>query len=656
MRIVIYLIGVFALAACSFRQPCVEELAGIEPYVESRPDSARTLLSKIDVGRLRSEGCWAYYNLLKTSAEDKDRVRHVSDSVMLRVVAYYQGRDPEKLQWAYYLLGRVYRDMGDSQEAAKAFRRALEADPESRQHGLLGRIYEQLFYLYSYQNAFPEALEMVNNSYQNYKIHNDSIGVAYALRNRARLYEKMGSLDSMAIYYRNAAQMAFSAGDSTMGYSSWRELAAMYVRYRRFGDSERLLARLPEASKRNNGITLKNIADIYRYRQQPDSAYPYYLQALEAEYNNNIYLQKMIYQALADLDSVRDTRSAFRYERLASCCADSIQKLEQAESVKDLDYRQARIEKQELELENARSWVFICVLIMGSGFLVGLLYVCWKYIQRYRQRLQAAKAQNEQIRLQRDHNRQALAENQAQLAAVQQQLEQSEQTHKKRVQDLRTEIAALEEQARRSQERIREKEVQVVGLCRLEKAVHEKDSEIDRLQQCIAEDQQALAKKQKEIDTLKAFAAQAETNQQEWMQALRQKETELETYGWLLQQNIDEKKQRLATLRSSEIAKFFAEPKHQNRDTLKKKWDELEKAIEEASPRFTDRLLEKYPGISPVELHLCYLVKIGLKPNALKNILGYSPQNITSLRARLYEKFCGVKGGAKDFDDLISNL
>ena len=178
MRIVIYLIGVFALAACSFRQPCVEELAGIEPYVESRPDSARTLLSKIDVGRLRSEGCWAYYNLLKTSTEDKGRVRHVSDSVMLRVVAYYQGRDPEKLQWAYYLLGRVYRDLGDSQEAAKAFRKALEADPKGQRHDLLGRIYEQLFYLYSYQNAFPEALEMVNNSYQNYKIHNDSIGVA----------------------------------------------------------------------------------------------------------------------------------------------------------------------------------------------------------------------------------------------------------------------------------------------------------------------------------------------------------------------------------------------------------------------------------------------------------------------------------------------
>ena len=41
MRIVIYLIGVFALAACSFRQPCAEELAGIARYIESCPDSAK---------------------------------------------------------------------------------------------------------------------------------------------------------------------------------------------------------------------------------------------------------------------------------------------------------------------------------------------------------------------------------------------------------------------------------------------------------------------------------------------------------------------------------------------------------------------------------------------------------------------------------------
>ena len=649
MRIVIYLIGVFALAACSFRQPCVEELAGIEPYVESRPDSARTLLSKIDVGRLRSEGCWAYYNLLKTSAEDKDRVQHRSDSVMLRVVAYYQGRDPEKLQWAYYLLGRVYRDLGDSQEAAKAFRKALEADPKGQRHDLLGRIYEQLFYLYSYQNAFPEALEMVNNSYQNYKIHNDSIGVAYALRNRARLYEKMGSLDSMAIYYRNAAQMAFSAGDSTMGYSSWRELAAMHVRYQRFDDSERILAQLPEANKQNNGITLKNIADIYRYRQQPDSACHYYQQALKAEYDNNIYLQKKIYQALADLDSVRDGHSAFRYERMASCCADSIRKLEQTETIRDLDYRQTKIEKQELELENARGWLLICGLIIGGGFLVELLCFGWKYIQR----LQVTIAR---IWLLRNYDHRTLAKIQAQLADVRQQLTRSEQMYEELEQASKGKIAEWEEKARKFQESIREKEEQIAQLRQLEKTVLDKEAQIEELLQSLEHDQQALAKSQEEIKKLQDFAAQAKESHQKVTQALQQKEKELETFSWLLQQNADEKKPQLDTLRGSEIAKFFAEPKNQNRDTLKTKWDELQKAIEEASPRFTGRLIEKYPDIAPVELHLCYLVKIGLKPKAIRNILGYSPQNITSLRARLYEKLCGVKGGAKDLDALIANL
>ena len=469
MRIVIYLIGVFALAACSFRQPCVEELAGIEPYVESRPDSARTLLSKIDVGRLRSEGCWAYYNLLKTSTEDKGRVRHVSDSVMLRVVAYYQGRDPEKLQWAYYLLGRVYRDLGDSQEAAKAFRKALEADPKGQRHDLLGRIYEQLFYLYSYQNAFPEALEMVNNSYQNYKIHNDSIGVAYALRNRARLYDVMTrDVDSMAIFYREAARIAFEAQDPPMAYSTLREWAAMYVQYQRFDDSEHILAQLPEANKQNNGITLKNIADIYRYRQQPDSAYHYYLQALNAEYANSIYLQKKIYQALADLDSVRDARSAFRYERLASFCADSIRKLEQAETIRDLDYRQTKIEKQELELENARGWLLICGLIIGGGFLVELLCFGWKYIQR----LQVTIAR---IWLLRNYDHRTLAKIQAQLADVRQQLTRSEQMYEELEQASKGKIAEWEEKARKLQESIREKEEQIAQLRQLEKTVLDKD-------------------------------------------------------------------------------------------------------------------------------------------------------------------------------------
>lgn len=650
MRIVIYLIGVFALAACSFPQPCVEELAGIEPYVESRPDSARTLLSKIDVGRLRSEGCWAYYNLLKTSAEDKDRVRHVSDSVMLRVVAYYQGRDPEKLQWAYYLLGRVYRDLGDSQEAAKAFRKALEADPKGQRHDLLGRIYEQLFYLYSYQNAFPEALEMVNNSYQNYKIHNDSIGIAYALRNRARLYDVMAQdVDSMAISYREAARIAFEAQDPPMAYSTLREWAAMYVQYQRFDDSEHILAQLPEANKQNNGITLKNIADIYRYRQQPDSAYHYYLQALNAEYANSIYLQKKIYQALANLDSVRDGHSAFRYERLASFCADSIRKLERVESVRDLDYRQTKIEKQELELENARGWLLICGLIIGGGFLVELLCFGWKYIQR----LQVTIAR---IWLWWDHDHRTLAEIRAQLADVQRQLQQSERRYKELQQTLQAKIAEWKEKARRFQESIREKEEQIAQLRQLEKTVLDKEAQIEELLQSLERDQQALAKSQEEIKKLQDFAAQAKESHQKVTQALQQKEKELETFSWLLQQNADEKKPQLDTLRGSEIAKFFAEPKNQNRDTLKTKWDELQKAIEEASPRFTGRLIEKYPDIAPVELHLCYLVKIGLKPKAIRNILGYSPQNITSLRARLYEKLCGVKGGAKDLDALIANL
>lgn len=646
-RMMMFLLGMACWTSCSFRPAGMEELARIEPYVESCPDSARVLLDAVEPSALRGEAR-VYYNLLNTSVDDKLRVRHVSDSVMLRVVDYYQGRDPEKAQWAYYLLGRVYRDIDDPLEASKAFRRALKAFPESPRHDLLGRIYEQLFYLYSYQNAFPEALEMVNNSYQHYKIHNDSVGVAYALRNRARLYEKMGNLDSMEISYRDAARMAFSAGDSVMGYSSWRELAAMYVRYQRFDDSERLLAQLPEASKQHNGITLKNIADIYRYRQQPDSAYHYYQQASKAEYNNNIYLKREIYQALADLDSVLGGHSSFRYERLASHCMDSIRKLELAESVRDLDQQQDKIEKQELELENAWNWVFICELIICLLFLVEILSVCWKYIQK----LLESKAH---IQRQWNHDRRTLANVQIQLADVRQQLQRSEQMYKELKQTMQAQIAEWEEKERRLEESIQKKEEQIAQLRPLEKTVLDKEAQINKLQQSLERDQQALAQSQEEIQTLQDLAAQSEANHQKVMQALQQKEKELEAYSNLIQQSEEEKEKRQAELQNADIVAFFRQsPSH--KELTPAKWDALKQAIEQASPHFTARLLDRHSSLTPQELHVCYLRKVGVSPKKIADLLVCSRQNITMIRTRLYEKLCKQKGTAKDFDAFIADF
>ena len=377
MRIVIYLIGVFALAACSFRQPCVEELAGIEPYVESRPDSARTLLSKIDVGRLRSEGCWAYYNLLKTSAEDKDRVRHVSDSVMLRVVAYYQGRDPEKLQWAYYLLGRIYRVMGDSPRALKAFQQALDAFPESHQYDLLGRIYEQQFYIFSYQNLDSLALEAVKNSYRIYKIHNDSLGISFAFRNQARVFDMKQQLDSMFFYYQKAYDVACAIHHEAAEKYVLSEYISAYMDYGLIEQGEALLKKLPQDMKEEDLITLYSLGMVHRYHHREDSMAYYFQKALRS---GNLHMKSDIYKILAEWDATKGNYTqAYKEVSKSLELRDSLTQLTKTESVNKIhalyNYQHVEETNNKLSLKNMQAWntvyLTVIIIIVLAGLLLG---------------------------------------------------------------------------------------------------------------------------------------------------------------------------------------------------------------------------------------------------------------------------------------------
>ena len=52
-RMMMFLLGMVCWTSCSFRPAGMEELARIEPYVESCPDSARVLLDAVEPSALR---------------------------------------------------------------------------------------------------------------------------------------------------------------------------------------------------------------------------------------------------------------------------------------------------------------------------------------------------------------------------------------------------------------------------------------------------------------------------------------------------------------------------------------------------------------------------------------------------------------------------
>ena len=108
------------------------------------------------------------FELLRAMAQNKAYVPFTSDSVMKEVVDYYDhhGTANEQLQ-AHYLLGCVYRDLGDAPRAIECFLdAAAKADTTAREcdYRIMSSSYSQMADLFYHQNLLQEALDNIDLS------------------------------------------------------------------------------------------------------------------------------------------------------------------------------------------------------------------------------------------------------------------------------------------------------------------------------------------------------------------------------------------------------------------------------------------------------------------------------------------------------------
>lgn len=566
--------------------------------LDTNPDSARFYLASISSNIPEEpEETRMYHALLTLRAEDKLYVRQTSDSLIKSIVTYYnkQGDTAKRLE-AYYMLGRIYRDLDEPLEALKAFQEAADLGKKAQQYDLLGRVYEQKMYVFSYQNLLAEASEMANKSYDYYCMQKDTIGITYALRNKARLYSKINQKDSMEICYQKAVRIAFNAKDTLTAYSILRELAAILADLHRYDDSEKALAYIPEKSKKENAITLYNIARIHLYRQQEDSARYYLLKALQAKYNKNIYLQKSIYQQLSSLSEKQgEVAQALRYERTCAMFKDSIAAITQTEAIYKIhalyNYQKIKQEKDRLLLQNEhqQKLLYLSLLILlGIGILIS-----WG-IRRFKQ------------------YKQNVAQQKKELANLRVELEREKETEQKQ-----------EHELQKNQTKIEELELLI------ETARKERDEKTETCQQL-----------QRQISQLEISNRHIRLNMDE--KALARQEKEL----------------RKQEMRQSAIYLWFHEESHwEHIPEAAPQWEELRNLIKDCFPQFIVRLHTLYPKISEMELRTCFLLKLEIPLKAFPKIMNKaSASAISNLRIRLYQKLFNKEGTASELDKFIADL
>lgn len=216
--------------------------------MEERPDSSLALLRRDsllfeDAGR----DVRMAYVLLRTEAEDKCYVTHVSDSAMLPAAKYFAAHGtPLQSVRAWYVLGRVYCDLRLYGHALTAFDNALAVnaggDPaacryKSRACTWAGDVYE-------WKGLYDKTLDLdYDKRAYKYAQRADVPSVlVYALRDVGRSYSYLTKNDVAIPYYQRAAEKAKAINDAYLYNMVMEELASIYIEENRLGEAHKALS------------------------------------------------------------------------------------------------------------------------------------------------------------------------------------------------------------------------------------------------------------------------------------------------------------------------------------------------------------------------------------------------------------------------------
>ena len=171
-----------------------------DSLIDAQPDSALHLLES----RLADKDAWPRaqrmrYELLRAKAMNKAYVPFTTDSVMLQVADYYDGGDPNDAMLAHYLLGCVYRDLGEAPAAVESFQKAIACADTVRQdcnYKILSSTYSQMADAFYKELLLSEALEARKKAQHYAMLSKDTIIAISEMKLSSGVYILLNQLDS----------------------------------------------------------------------------------------------------------------------------------------------------------------------------------------------------------------------------------------------------------------------------------------------------------------------------------------------------------------------------------------------------------------------------------------------------------------------------
>jgi hypothetical protein len=202
---IIYLITIFFLLGCNYSDKIDIVMNRADSIMDARQDDAKMSLAMLDSLNDQLEGMSKAqrmrYHLLYYKAMNKCYVEFTSDSIMKDVVDYYNrhGSDYEKMT-ANYLLGCVYRDIGDAPTAMRYLEKATDYAQEGiLSFKMLAHIHNQLADLLDRQILVESELQELDIARHYAMLAGDTIDATATFSLKALAYLLINQTDSTVI-------------------------------------------------------------------------------------------------------------------------------------------------------------------------------------------------------------------------------------------------------------------------------------------------------------------------------------------------------------------------------------------------------------------------------------------------------------------------
>ena len=383
------------LAACT-RPADVPELDTADSLMEQRPDSALTLLRRIDTLRLSAQHDRARYAMLLSMALDKNYIDLKDFHVLQPALNYYEdhGTPTEQLRTFYYQ-GRIYWNVSDMSKALQMFLKALERGKESDDKLTKARAWFAQIDPNSQLRAFDKAIEAGKQAACYFRQSGRIDSYAHCLMDIGNVYTMRLEADS-AWKYLNECRALYPRMSAERRYDFYNNyLIAVYT----FCGVDSIKKGIAEYTSHVPSSRWDSLTLAYAYAQINDFEKAHSLIShykLQTPTSDDQRYYAVLYHLYQKQGKYKEAGEAiFRFYALH----DSITQVSLRESVR-LSEAQQQLKQDVREAQQARVrhfWIAVCCA------LALVLLVVWGYYRLRLTQLQKRLAEEEKERYRRQN-------------------------------------------------------------------------------------------------------------------------------------------------------------------------------------------------------------------------------------------------------------